>query len=140
MANRLGDDYKLYVDNGSTQYFELAGQTGLTLGGPQDFIEQQAKGDTYKIRVPGRPDRAVSITGNLRLPDPNGIERAFYLAVNRTAAIFQIRVRPFTGSDVVFSASMYAGNFQRDLPDQQNATYSFDLTLNTQPTVDILGG
>lgn len=140
MANRLGDDYKLYVDNGSTQYFEIAGQTSLSLGGPQEFIETQAKGDTYKSRTPGRPDRAITCGGNLRLPDPNGLDRVNYLAVNRTATVYQVRVRPFTASDVVFSASMYVGNLQRDMPDQQNATYSFDLALNTQPTVDILGG
>ncbi len=138
MARRLGDDYKLYIWNGSA-YNVIAGQTGLTIESPQELIDQTAKGDTYKSRQPGRPDRTITCTGGLQLPDANGLEKAYTNYVNRTSVLFQIRYTPFSGSEVMFAATMFISNFQRDLRDQQNATYSFQLSLDTQPSVDTLG-
>jgi hypothetical protein len=62
----------------------------------------------------------------------------YALFVARTAGNFQIRVTPFSGSDLVFAGSLWVSNFERDLTDQTNAGFSFQLTLNTAPTVDTL--
>jgi len=140
MANRLGDDYKIYVESTTAGAFNvLEGQSSLSISSPQDLIDQTAKGDTYKLRQPGRPDRTISAGGGLRLPDTTGVGRAYDLYVARTAARYQIRRTPFSGSDIVFDASMWTSNLERDLGDQQNATWSLQLTLNTAPTVDLVG-
>lgn len=138
MARRLGDHYKLYVYDGSA-YTVIAGQTGLTVDSPQDLIDQTAKGDTYKSRQPGRPDRTITCTGGVQLPDTNGLEKIYSNFVARTSVAVQVRYTPFTGSEISFAATMFVSNFSRDLADQQNATFSFQLTLDTQPTVDTLG-
>lgn len=137
--NLDGEDFLLYVADSNGNYNKVEGQTGLSISGASDFIDQTAKGDTYKSRKPGRPDRTITCNGNIRLPDPTGLERVYALVISQAANNYQIRQRPFTTNDSVFTASMYSGNLDRDLTDQQAATYTFQLTLAAQPTVDRLG-
>lgn len=138
MARPRGEDYRLYVDNGSGSYNIVSGQTGATFTNNTPLIDLSAKGDTYSVKSPGRPDLTIAVKGHMDLPDANGLEKVYAAATARSAINVQLRKTPFSGSDVIFAASMYVSNFGRPLEDQAGADYSFDLTLNTQPTTDSL--
>jgi hypothetical protein len=140
-TRHLGSDYRLYVSDGAGGY-NLAAlvQSDLTMPSPQDLIDQSGKGDVYKVKTPGRPDRTITCTGVQVYPDTNGLERVYSLfkAVPQAPVTFQVRNSPFSSGDVVFEASMFISNFSRTAPDQQNATFSFELSLAAAPTVDLL--
>jgi predicted secreted protein len=139
MANRLGHEYRLYVDNGSGTYTEVAGQTDCTINRPQDLIEVTAKSDALKIRVPGRPDLTINLSGNVRLPDTNGLSRIYAVMLAQTAVNIQVRYTPWGSSDLVYAGSCYASNSDRGMTDQQAATYSFQFTAAAAATTDTLG-
>jgi predicted secreted protein len=139
MAERLGHHYKLFVDNGSGTYTEVAGQTDCTINRPQDLIEVTAKSDTLKLRVPGRPDLTINLSGNTRLPDVNGLERLYTVLKAQTAVNVQVRYTPFSASELVYAGSCYVSNSDRGMTDQQAATYSFQFTAAAAATTDTLG-
>jgi len=141
MANRLGHEEKIFVDNGSGTYTEIAGQTSYDASRPTQFIDQSSKTTgRISLKAPGRQDFTMTVTGKKIVPDANGLERVFALTqvYPQVAGNFQIRVTPFTGSDVRFQCSMYVGNFKETGPDQDNTTYSFDLTCAAAPSIDTL--
>jgi predicted secreted protein len=139
MANRLGHEYRLYVDNGSGTYTEVAGQTDCTINRPQELIDVTAKSDTLKIRVPGRPDLTINVSGNVRLPDTNGLTRLYTVMLAQTPVNVQVRYTPFSASELVYAGSVYVSNNDRGMVDQQAATYSFQLTAAAAATTDTLG-
>ncbi len=141
MARKLGHEYKLYVDNGSGTFNEVQGQTGLTVDGSTALIDQSAKGTgQFAIQAPARKTLTITCTGKKVLPDTSGLERVYALqqVYPQASEGFQIRTDPFSGSDVIFAAEMYVSNFSEDNPDQDNATYSFQLTCASAPTTDQL--
>jgi len=139
MANRLGHEYKLFVDNGSGAYTAVAGQTELTLDQPQDLIDVTAKGDPLKIRAPGRPDFTAQVSGFVRVPDPNGYERLNAMRIAQTAVNVQVRFTPFGSTDLVFAGPVYVSNLNRGMTDQQGATWAFQLTASAAATTDGVG-
>lgn len=141
MANRLGHEEKIYVDNGSGVFNEIAGQTSYDAKRTTNLIDQSSKTTgRIAIKTAGRQELTLSVTGKKVVPDPNGIERVFALTqvYPQVAGNFQIRVSPFTVDDVRFQGSMYVGNFSETGPDQDNATWSFDLTCAAAPSTDKL--
>jgi predicted secreted protein len=139
MAERLGHHYRLYVDNGSGTYTEVAGQTDCTINRPQELIDVTAKSDALKLRVPGRPDLTVNLSGNVRLPDTNGLSRLYSVMLAQTAVNGQVRHTPFGAGDLTLAGPFYVSNSDRGMTDQQAATYSFQLTAAGAMTTDTLG-
>src|SRR5690606_850687 len=92
------------------------------------------------LQAPGRKTLTITCTGVTTLPDADGLERVYAIqkVYPQVPANFQIRVAPFESGDVVFEASMYVSNFSQDDPDQQNSTYSFQVTLAAAPSTDLL--
>lgn len=145
MAKKLGHEYKLYIGDGevSETFTQIAGQTGITRDGSTTLIDQSSKTTgQIAIQAPGRKTLTFTCTGKLEVPDANGIEAVYALqkVYPQVPANFQIRVDPFTDpeDDVVFAGSMYVSNWSDDAPDQDNATYSFQLTCAEAPTIDYL--
>ncbi len=139
MARRLGQQYKLYVDNGSGVFNPLAGEQSLSIERSTQLIDQSVKGDgAYAVNAVGKSQLTISVGGGLIVPDANGIERVYTLANTRVASTVQIRLDPWASDDVLFEASMYVSNFSRGKDDNANATFSFQLTLAAAPTVDVL--
>jgi hypothetical protein len=139
MARRLGQDYKLFVDDGAGTFNAIAGEVSLQQGRTTNLIDQSAKGDgAYAVQAAGKTQVTITCSGKLQVPDPNGIERVHTLSKNRTAGAFQIRLDPWASDDVLFAASMFASNFSMGADDDDNATFSFQATLAAPPTVDLL--
>jgi predicted secreted protein len=143
VAKRLGQEYRLYVGDGASGevFTVIAGQTGLTLDGSTELIDQSSKeSGQIALQAPGRKTLTVTCSGKLDLPDANGLEQVYDLqkVYPQVPNNFQIRENPFGPGDVMFSASMFISNFSIDAPDQDNATYSFQLTLAEAPSIDLL--
>ncbi len=141
MAKKLGHEYKLFLDDGGGSFNEIAGQTGLTRDGSTNLIDQSSKTTgQFAIQAPGRKTFTITCPGKVELPDADGLERVHSLqkVYPQVAEDWQVRVSPFTTDDVVFAGSMYISNFQMDDPDQDNSTYSFQLTCAAAPSVDLL--
>jgi predicted secreted protein len=139
MANRLGHDYRLYVANSVGTQNVVAGQTECTISRPQDLIDITAKGDTLKLRTPGRPDLTISASGFVRVPDPDGLERLYAVMLSQAAVVVQVRVTPYSASDLVYSGSCYVSNIERGMSDQQGATWSCQLTAAAAASTDSIG-
>ncbi len=141
MAEKLGQNYQLFVNDGAGAYNAIQGQTGLTRDGSTTLINQSSKTTgKYDLQAPGRSNLTITCPGVVTLPDANGLERVHTLdkAHPQVPETFQIREDPYASDDVIFEASCYVSNFTRDDPDQDNATYSFQLTLAANPTVNLL--
>lgn len=139
----LGSEYKLYVGDGEeTEVFTvIAGQTGLSFDVSTNFIDTSSK-STGRIGTqrPGRRAITITCSGKMELPDAKGLEEVFSLskADPSLPANFQIRQTPFAADDVVFQGSMYVGGMSQDMPDEDNATWSFELTPAAAPTTELL--
>ena len=141
MAQKLGHEYKLFVDNGSGTMSEIAGQVGLTRDGSTTLIDQSSKTTgQIALQAPGRKVLTITCTGKVALPDVNGLERvhAIQKVFPQASEAFEIRVSPWASGDVVFASEMYVSNFSLDDPDQDNSTYSFQVTSADNPTLDLL--
>lgn len=141
MAKKLGQEYQLFIDDGAASFNAIAGQTGLTRDGSTELIDQSSKTTgQFSVQAPGRKALSITCPGKVDLPDADGLERVHTLqkAYPQVAETYQIRVDPFGDTDVVFQADMYISNFSMDDPDQDNSTYSFQLTLAAAPTTDLL--
>ena len=140
MARMSGEDYRLFVKNASSVYNDIDGEVSLQPNRQTNMRDQSVKGDgAYMVKKPAKTDVTINLSGKLQLPDPDGIERVHDLAKTRTAADYQIRVTPFSGTDVIFEASMYASNMSGPgADDDDNGTFSFQLTLAATPTIDKL--
>jgi len=140
MARMGGEDYRLFVKNASAVYNDIDGEVSLQPSRQTNMRDQSAKGDgAYMVKKPAKTDVTINVSGKLQLPDTDGIERIHDLAKTRVTNDYQLRVTPFSGSDVIFEASMYASNMTAPgADDDDNATFSFQLTLAAQPTIDKL--
>lgn len=141
MAKRLGHEFKVYVDNGSGVFNPIAGEVEHSRDGSTTLIDQSAKGTgQFAIQAPGRKTLTITVSGKKDLPDASGLERVYALqkVYPQVAGNFQVRQDPFAGGDVKFASSMYVSNFNDSAPDQDNATFSFQLTCSAAPTTDLL--
>ena len=142
-GEKLGQNYRLFVGDGAvTEAFTaVAGQTGLTRDGSTTLIDQSSKTTgQFAIQAPGRKTFTITCSGKVKLPDANGLEEVYAIqkVYPQDPANFQVRLDPFAADDVVFASSMYVSNFSMDDPDQDNSTYSFQVTCADTPTVDLL--
>lgn len=138
----LGEHYRLFVNKAGV-YHQIAGEVGFQPSRQTNMRDQSAKGDLgYAVKSPGKTDVTMACNGKLQLPDADGIERIHGLAKTRTAELYQIRVDPtfaFASGTEIFQASMYASDFSAPgANDDDNATFSFNLTLAEPPTLDQL--
>lgn len=135
-----GEDYRLFVKSAGGVYNDIDGEVSLQPNRQTNMRDQSVKGDgAYSVKKPAKTDVTFNVSGKLQLPDTDGIERVFELAKTRAANDYQLRVTPFAGTDVLFEASMYASNMSAPgADDDDNATFSFQLTLAAPPTVDKL--
>jgi len=141
MANKLGHEYKLYVANSGGTFNPVAGEVEHSRDGSTTLIDQSAKGTgQFALQAPGRKTLVITVSGKKNLPDTDGLERIYALqkVYPQVAGSFQIRKDPFAGGDVIFAGSMYVSNFNDAAPDQDNATFSFQLTCASAPTTDLL--
>jgi hypothetical protein len=142
MGKKLGHEYKMFVDNGSGVFNPVLGEVSHNREAATGFVDTSSKGSgQFATKKPLRKDLTITVEGKKDLPDPGGLERVYALqkVYPQVAANWQMRRDPFTGSDIVFAASMNIGNFNDPHPDQENATFSFQLTCDTAPTVDLVG-
>lgn len=143
MAEQLGKNFRVrrVVAGSPVTYVEVAGQTGLTRDVATNLINQSTKtSGKYGLQAPGRDDLTITVNGIRDLPDANGLEAVYAQrsADPQVAAVYQVVNIAPSPVAVVFQASMYVSNFSQDDPDEDNATYSFQLTLAAAPTIDDL--
>lgn len=139
--SKLGHEYKVYVDNGSGTFNPVQGEVDHNRDGSTNLIDTSAKGTgQFATQAPGRKTLVITVSGKKVLPDTNGLERVYALqkVYPQVAANWQIRKDPFSGSEVIFAASMFVSNFSDASPDVDNATFSFQLTCASAPTTDLL--
>lgn len=140
-GERLGQNYKLFVDDGAGTLNEIQGQTGLTFDGSTALIDQSSKTTgQIAIQAPGRKTLTITCTGKVVLPDANGLERVHTIekVYPQVSERFEIREDPHLVGDIVFAGEMFVSNFSLDHPDQDNSTFSFQLTPAAAPSVDDL--
>lgn len=135
-----GEDYRLFVKSAGGVYNDIDGEVDVQPNRQTNMRDQSAKGDgAYMVQKPAKTNVTITCSGKLQLPDTDGVERVFDLAKSRTAADYQLRVTPFSASEVIFEASMYASNMSAPgATDDDNATFSFQLTLAAVPVKDQL--
>jgi len=141
MADKLGHEFKVYVDNGSGTYNPILGETDHTEDGSTTLIDTSAKGTgQFATQAPGRKTLVITVSGKMKLPDATGLERIYAVqkVYPQVPVNIQIRKDPFSGSEIVFQASMYVSNFGKASPDVENKTFSFQLTCAAAPTIDLL--
>lgn len=124
-----GEDYRLFVKSAGGTYNMLAGEGDIQQSAQTNMRDQSAKGDTDAVEKPGKRRMNMTVSGKVQLPDVDGLERIKLLEKTKASNDYQIRVAPFTGSDVIFEAPMYTSNLSMGFPDDDNATFSFQLSL-----------
>lgn len=129
MARIGGEDLRVYVKNAGGNYNPIAGEVDHQQSATTNMRDQSAKGDTSAVERPGKRRLNITVSGKLQLPDPDGIERAKALDASKASNDYQIRQSPFTSGDVLFEAPMYTSGFSATAPDDDNATFSFNLSL-----------
>lgn len=142
MAEELGQYQRLYVANAASPftYTYIAGQRTLTKESQSNMINTSSKtSSVYGQRAPGRADLTITCAGVMALPDAAGIERVYTLFLTQAAGLFRIMKTLTSPALVKFAASMFVSNWQEGMNDQEEATYSFNLTMaGAAPTVDDL--
>ena len=143
MAKLLGNNYRLWIDNGSGTYFEIKGQQGLTVNRQSGLIDTSSKDDgAYGSQAPALKSVSLDCEIYPNLPDANGYGRLETIALASTTnpVNFQVRKGGSSGtpSDAVFQASMYVGNFNTEKGKNDVVKVSFQLALAAAPTIDAL--
>lgn len=139
-TRRFGDDYKIYVRNSAgNAYNPIAGEQGHDDSRNTNFIDFSVKGDgVYGAQKAGKSTVTITVTGIPDLPDPNGLERMHALSKARADEYYQIRLTPFTASDVVFQCLMSTSAGSRSRQQDAPETFNFTLTAVQAPDVDEL--
>jgi predicted secreted protein len=143
MAKFSGNTHRLWIESATAgTYNAIAGQVSHRVNRQANQIDTSTKDSgSYGTSMPGQRALTISASFIKDLPDANGQERLFSRAAAdpQVATNFQIRKAPYSGTDIVFAASM----FIQDLNDaaEINAAAAFDCTLvlAAAPTTDTLG-
>jgi hypothetical protein len=144
MGKKLGNDYRLWIESATPGTFnEIKGNTTLTISRESQLIDTATKSDfPYGSQAPGLKTLTINAEIFPDLPDANGYGRleAAALAATTTSTKFQIRKGGSAGSgtDVIFAASLYVGNFNTEMSKNDVVKCSFQLTLDGAPTTDAL--
>lgn len=144
MAKKLGNDYRLWIESATPgTYNEIKGQTQLSIKRQASMINIGTKDDgTYETNAPGLKSLSIDVQLYPNLPDANGYTRFETLALTNPLPTVNFQVRKGgssgTGSDVVFQASMYIGDFSTDMSKNDVVKASASLSLAAAPTTDVL--
>lgn len=143
MAKKLGNDYRLWIESATPgTYNEIKGQTTLKISRQSSTIDTSTKDDyPYGTQAPGLKTLTVDVELFPNLPDANGYGRFETASQGSAETKFQIRKGGSAGSgtDVVFAASMYIGNFDSDFSKNEVVKCTSQLSLASAPTTDTLG-
>lgn len=137
MAIEFGKNWRLKIgDGGGSEVFSVIGGEGTL-----DWTRQSKQIDTsskdtgqYGTMGYGRQTVTFRVTGKLALPD-TGLERVDEIAKSATP---EVNVQVVKSSTVKFQGLVSIGNFSCSFPDDEIATYSFDMTVADVPAVDDL--
>lgn len=143
MGKKLGNDYRLWIESATPgTYNEILGNTALKINRQSALFDTSTKSDfPYGTQAPGLKSLTIDAELFPNLPDANGYTRLETLSQGSAAVKFQIRKNGSSGADpadVVFAASMYIGNFNTDLPKNGVVQCTFQLSLASAPTTDVL--
>lgn len=141
MARELGRFFKVYVGDGASPevFTAIAGQEGLDRNAATNLIDQSNKSDNpYAVQAPGRTTLTVSISGKRIIPDAAGLERVYSQFKAQAATNFRVVNEEPSPDLTVLEGSFYISSFSQGDADEDNATYSFDLTVASAPTTDTL--
>lgn len=143
MARKFGNDYHIWIDNGSGTFNRIKGQTTLSVTRNGNTIDTSAKEDfPYSTMGPGM--RALSIASEIipDLPDATGYTRAETVANLATPAPVAIQIRKNgvagSGSDIVFACTVYITDFNTSFGQNEAMKVSFTLVNSAAPTTDVL--
>jgi hypothetical protein len=135
MGTEQGRETRLYISDGSQvpNWLPIAGETTNSPKRTSTELDTSSKDDgIYGSTDYGQQKITVSVSGNVKLPDP-GLERVD--DVSKLSPPVEM-VRIMRGAVVRFEGLMAIGNFSCDFPNAGTATYSFDLANKGAPTVD----
>jgi hypothetical protein len=143
VGKKLGNDYRLWIDNGSGTYYEIKGQQDIEVNRDSSLIDTSSKDDgVYGTQAPSLKSLSLNCGIYPNLPDANGYGRleTVAFASPQVANNFQVRKggSTATGSDAVFQASLYVGNFNTKKPKNGVVSVDFQLALAAAPTIDAL--
>ena len=138
MAIEFGKNWRLkFGDGEASEAFDASGGEGGL-----DWTRQSMEIDTgskdtgqYGTMGYGRQTVSFRVSGKLTLPD-TGLERADEIAKSATP---EVNVQVVKGSIVKFEGLVSIGNFSCSFPDDEVATYSFDMKVADAPVTDDLG-
>src|SRR5579871_4551770 len=133
---KLGKNYRLKVGDGSSSevFSPVGGEGTLSFKGSSDTIDKSSKDDgNYKSSAFGQMSGTISLGGVLKLPD-TGL--AALDAAAKAGTPIDIQVVDTLTTTTKFAASVWVGNRNIDLNNNEAVKYSFDLALNGAPSID----
>lgn len=143
MARKYGNDYHIWIDNGSGTYNRIKGQTTLIVTRNGQTIDISAKEDfPYAAQGPGMRSLSIAVETIPDLPDASGYTRLETVAnaASPTATNIQVRKNGIsgTGSDVVFQGSVYVTDFNTNYGQNEALKVNATLVAAAAPTTDLL--
>jgi predicted secreted protein len=143
MANKLGNDYRLWIESGTPGTYNLIkGQQALSYDRSANQIDASTKDNSpYATSSPGLFNVKVKLDGLADLPDANGFTLAETNFKNQTNKKFQIRKGAAAGADpadVVFAATCTILSLPVTYGQNDMVKYSLELGLALAPTTDAL--
>jgi hypothetical protein len=143
MARKLGNDYHLWVDNGSGTYNRVKGQGSFSITRNGATIDISAKEDfPVAPMAPGMRTLTMSLDIIPDLPDTTGYGRLETLATATSPVANNFQVRKAgtagSGSDVVFQCSMYITDWNTSGGQNEPIKVSASLVAAAVPAVDAL--
>lgn len=138
MAIEFGKNWRLKIGDGAgAEVFSvISGEGSLDWTRQSKEIDTASK-DTgqYGTMGYGRQTVSFKVSGKLTLPD-TGLERVADIAKSATP---EVHVQVVKGAITKFEGLVSIGNFSCTFPDDEVATYSFDMKVADVPTTDDLG-
>lgn len=136
MATEYGKDWRIMIGDGveGTEGFDpLGGEGSFDFKRASDQIDLSSKDDAaYKAQGWGQQSVTISVTGNVKLPDP-GLERCSDIA---KASPPELNIKIMKGAVVKFHGRVGLGNFGYSAAKDGPVSYSLDFTAVAAPTVD----
>jgi len=138
MANEYSNAWRIEVGDGQETpgFAKVGGEVSFEWSRSSKEIDTSSKDDgSYATMGYGRQSVSIRANGKLKLPDV-GIERISVIAKSPTP---ELMVRITKGEIVKYEGLVAVGNFSLSFPDDDVATYSYEMKSAAAPTVDNLG-
>ena len=134
-VNEYGEDVRVEIDDGTGTFIPIAGETGYDFKRSGSDIDDSDKdGGAYGSGSFGQQKLTLSMTGNVKLPDP-GFTRAFAVSKMRPP---HTGVKLMKGEVVKYQGVCAIGPISTTGKNNATVDYSFDATNRGQPAVDAL--